>query len=206
MLCTICFFSLFSVTANQVWIQWREKVCIFLSALLSHFLSKVAMSRVHTFFNINSCPTEPGYTMPLQTVGGGGGGGGGGGWSGVAKVSCILCHRGVQLILAYSWAGPGILVAGKSRGGMFFLFCFFTFIPVPLSSLSISFISSAVSSISFLPFSGRRHKMTHKGWHVINSCPLVLLNPDISCLCKQCRSRSVGFWRSQLIWICTVCH
>ena len=22
---------------------------------------------------------------------------------------------------------------------------------------------------------------------------------------KQCRSRSVGFWRSQLIWICTVC-
>ena len=25
---------------------------------------------------------------------------------------------------------------------------------------------------------------------------LVLLNPDIPCLCKQCRSRSVGFWRS----------
>ena len=35
---------------------------------------------------------------------------------------------------------------------------------------------------------------------------LVLLSPDIPCLCKQCRSRSVGFWRSQLIWICTVCH
>ena len=35
---------------------------------------------------------------------------------------------------------------------------------------------------------------------------LVLLNPDIPCLCKQCRSRSVGFWRSQLIWIYTVCH
>ena len=35
---------------------------------------------------------------------------------------------------------------------------------------------------------------------------LVLLNPDIPCLCKQCKSRSVGFWRSQLIWICTVCH
>ena len=35
---------------------------------------------------------------------------------------------------------------------------------------------------------------------------LVLLNLDIPCLCKQCRSRSVGFWRSQLIWICTVCH
>ena len=35
---------------------------------------------------------------------------------------------------------------------------------------------------------------------------LVLLNQDMSCLCKQCRSRSVGFFRSQLIWICTVCH
>ena len=29
-----------------------------------------------------------------------------------AKVSCILCHRGVQLVLAYSWARPAILVAG----------------------------------------------------------------------------------------------
>ena len=35
---------------------------------------------------------------------------------------------------------------------------------------------------------------------------LALLNLDIPCICKQCRSRSVGFWRSQLIWICTVCH
>ena len=35
---------------------------------------------------------------------------------------------------------------------------------------------------------------------------LVLPNLDISCLCKQCRARSVGFWRSQLIWICTVWH
>ena len=34
----------------------------------------------------------------------------------------------------------------------------------------------------------------------------VLLNPDIPRLCKQSRSRSVGFWRSQLIWICTVWH
>ena len=29
---------------------------------------------------------------------------------------------------------------------------------------------------------------------------LVLLNPDIPCVCKQCRCRSVGFFRSQLIW------
>ena len=38
-------------------------------------------------------------------------GGGGGGY--VAKVACILCHWGVQLILAYSWARLVILVAGK---------------------------------------------------------------------------------------------
>ena len=80
----------------------------------------------------------------------------------MAKVSCILCHRGVQLILAYSWARPVLLVAGNGRGGMF-LFCFFTFIPVSLSSLSLFFISSTISPISFLPFSGRQHKVIHKG-------------------------------------------
>ena len=35
---------------------------------------------------------------------------------------------------------------------------------------------------------------------------LVLLNLDILFLCKQYRSRSVGFFRSQLIWICTICR
>ena len=37
----------------------------------------------------------------------------------------------------------------------------------------------------------------------INPCPA---EPKYTHLCKQCRSRSVGFWRIQLIWICTVCH
>ena len=32
---------------------------------------------------------------------------------------CILHHRGVQLILAYSWARPASLVVGKGREGMF---------------------------------------------------------------------------------------
>ena len=36
-----------------------------------------------------------------------------------------------------------------------------------LSSLSLSLISSTISSITFLPFSGRRHKMTQKGWRVV---------------------------------------
>ena len=88
-------------------------------------------------------------------MGGEGGGGEGGGWvrlrglsdmfkrgwSGGAKVSCILCHRGVQLILAYSWARPAILVAGKGRGGMFLFLLFLhfhscsSFFPVPLFHL-----------------------------------------------------------------------
>ena len=34
----------------------------------------------------------------------------------------------------------------------------------------------------------------------------VLLSPNMPCLTKQCRYRSVGFFRSQLIWICAVCH
>ena len=62
-------------------------------------------------------------------VGGGGGGGGvgcrregggrgeSGGGSSVARLSCILRHGGVQLRLAYSWAMPAILAAGKGRGG-----------------------------------------------------------------------------------------
>ena len=55
-------------------------------------------------------------------------------------MSCILCHRGVQLILAYSWARPAVLVAGNGREVMFlFLLFLHFFIPVPLSSLSLSF-------------------------------------------------------------------
>ena len=44
------------------------------------------------------------------------------------------------------------------------------------------------------------------GIWLLNGINQVLMNPDVTCLLKQCRSRSVGFWRSQLIWICTVCH
>ena len=72
------------------------------------------------------------------------------GWSGVAKVSCILCHRGVQLILAYSWARPAILVAGRVEGNVFissvsslsFLFLF-----LPCSSLSSPLLSLLALSL-----------------------------------------------------------
>ena len=33
-------------------------------------------------------------------------------------MSGVLHHPGVQLILAYSWARPAVLVAGKRRGEM----------------------------------------------------------------------------------------
>ena len=77
-------------------------------------------------------------------------------------MSCILRHWGIQLILAYGWARPAILVADKGKGGMFLFLLFlhfhsFSFLPCP------SFISSTISSIVLLPFSGRRHKMIHKG-------------------------------------------
>ena len=63
------------------------------------------------------------------------------GWLGGAKVSCIFCNRGVQLILAYSWARPAILVAGKGREVMFLFLLFLqfhscsSFFPVPLFHL-----------------------------------------------------------------------
>ena len=65
-------------------------------------------------------------------------------WSGGAKVLCILHHWGVQLILAYSWARPAILVVGKGRGGMFLFLLFLhfhscsSFFPVPLFHLLYS--------------------------------------------------------------------
>ena len=60
------------------------------------------------------------------------------GWLGGGKVSCILRHRGVQLILAYSLARPVILVVGKGRGGMFLFLPFHScssFFPLPLFHL-----------------------------------------------------------------------
>ena len=78
---------------------------------------------------------------------------------GAGLVSCISCHQVVQLMMAYRWARLAILVAGKGRGQYFYFFSFFPFIPVPI--LPCPSHSSPISFISFLPFSGRQHKMTH---------------------------------------------
>ena len=82
---------------------------------------------------------------------------------------CILLHRGVQLILANSWGRPANLAVAKSRrgGGGIFLFLLFlhfhqfsSFSPVPLFHLLYYLFY-------LLLFSGKRHKMTYKGWCVI---------------------------------------
>ena len=65
------------------------------------------------FFSKNNCELDIVLTRTVNILTTNGG------WSGGAKVSCILSHQGVQLILAYSWARPAILVAGKDRRGMF---------------------------------------------------------------------------------------
>ena len=60
---------------------------------------------------------------------------------GTVKASCSFCHRGTQLILAYSSARLAVLAAGKGRGGMmlFLLFLHFhsfpSFFPIPLFHL-----------------------------------------------------------------------
>ena len=85
------------------------------------------------------------------------------GWFGEAKVSCSFCHQGAQLILAYSWAKPAVLAAGKGIEGMMFFSVpslISLFLPYPSLSSSLLIISLLYY---FLPFSGRQHKMTHKG-------------------------------------------
>ena len=63
------------------------------------------------------------------------------GWLGEAKVSYSFSHCGAQLILAYCWARPAVLAAGKKRGGMllFLKFLYFllfsSFFPTPLFHL-----------------------------------------------------------------------
>ena len=58
------------------------------------------------------------------------------------------------------------------------------------------------------------HEASHNLYHII-ILPIKItdhnFNPSLAkhvmpCLSNHCRSRSDGFWRSQLIWICTVCH
>ena len=77
------------------------------------------------------------------------------------RVSCVTGASNCYLLTV----GQGLISLQQvwAEGKCFYFFCFFAFIHFPLSPLSLSFISSTISSISVLPFSGRRHELTHKG-------------------------------------------
>ena len=70
----------------------------------------------------------------------------------------LTCIWSVQLILAYSWARPGILVASKCSGGMIFISSVSSLIPFPPSSPSHSFISCL-----FYPFLWERTQSDPQG-------------------------------------------
>ena len=81
---------------------------------------------------------------------------------------------------------------------------------VPIGTVGVLILLSDSCSY-FFPKEGFIRELIHRNSHGLlsqkntkNILTLVLLNPDIPCLCKQYRSRSVGFFRSQLIWIYTV--
>ena len=76
----------------------------------------------------------------------------------IGKMLHNICMSAVAMSLRWANRGPWASC---------YFFCFFHFTTIPLSTLSLSFIFSTSSSFSFLPFSGRWHKMTHKGWCVV---------------------------------------
>ena len=74
------------------------------------------------------------------------------GWSGGATVSCILRHRGVQLILAHSW-GQGLLSLQQirvKRGRWGFFCCFFFVVVFFVLFFFVVFFFFFFFSLSFL--------------------------------------------------------
>ena len=76
----------------------------------------------------------------------------------VCQRYCVSCHRGVQLILACSWARPVTLVAGKGRVGNVFILSvsllkfLFLFLPCPsLSPPLLSLFSLSLGDNTKLP-------------------------------------------------------
>ena len=77
----------------------------------------------------------------------------------------------------------------------------------PIKCCIVLIVLNFVQTASFIKEDTLFHYLFHCcPTGMISILTLVLLNPDIPWLCKQCRSRSVGFFWTQLIWICTVCH
>ena len=121
-----CLILMYTVCSNlSVRIQTVNTVC-YVKVNLSYAQTRYSL-RLNSFFFLLALPS----LVLLHSSW----------WLGGAKVSCIFCHRGVQLILAYSWARPVILVAGKGREVMFLFLLFLhfhscsSFFPVPLFHL-----------------------------------------------------------------------
>ena len=116
------------------------------------------------------------------------------GWG---KVSCILCHRVVQLSLAYNWASPAILAAGKvRRRGMFLFLLFFRF--HSFSSFShVPLFHLLYYSISLLPFSGRWNKWQGMTCRTIWRTTWLSPKKWIQDLLRKCWYRSIRCRESQ---------
>ena len=77
-------------------------------------------------------------------------------------------------------------------------------LPTKITSIRVYTVCHTIST--FLDTTLEAVKKTHSNFSIRIKMVNVLLNLDMPYLCKQCRSRSVGFYRSQLIWICSVCY
>ena len=113
------------------------------------------------------------------------------------RQKCRVRHWGVLPRLAYTLTRQN--------------FCFFTFINfLFLSFLSLSFISSTTSSVSLPPFSGRRHKMTHKGWLVVkpqrNQLTAKMRFSPVSGFRLYATSKRNNFNYFLKLWIKTYCN
>ena len=173
-----------SVESNIIFLCiCRPSICLSLYLLLNHWVefnqncyitsphSKVVQEQ-HYFSMCPSVCASVVSTSVSHTVSLG---------DGLMRQRCrVSCINGAS---NWDWltVGQGLLSLQQVRveGGFFFssassLSFIFLFL------LVLSFISSTVSSISLLPFSGRWHKMTHKGWRVIkpqhNQLHYLLLN------------------------------
>ena len=107
------------------WLQTLYDVlCRIKSGYLSLYENFNAINTLCLFFTVQLCCTGSSFGIVYRCI--------------------LLIHWGVQLILAYSWARPALLVVGKGRGEMCFFLLFLhlhscsSFFPVPLFHLLYS--------------------------------------------------------------------
>ena len=81
------------------------------------------------------------------------------------KQSWWRIHLRWKILTILAMAVVGIRAYCR-EGTCFYFLCFST-ISCPLVFSILLFHLFTVSSVPFLPFSGRWHKMTHKDWHVM---------------------------------------